>query len=208
MIYFTADFHLGDDRLGIMGRQYCQRRYADIFSYCRNAKDFAEFIVFNMNSSGINSNDCLFINGDVCYKPEFLHYLDKLPNCKRCLIRGNHDRQFDDATLSKYFDKIVPDGEGVELLISDIKCFITHYPTQANPYLFNLIGHIHGAWKVQLNMLNVGIDVHQFHPIDEERVRFYFEAIKKFYDEDVWVGNLEANSKYIGVRGKKGRYFS
>lgn len=204
MIYFTADTHFGDERLGLMGRQYCVNNKGDT---CKTAADFAEFMLHNMNSVGIKKSDYLFFNGDVCYTPEFLPYLAKLPNCKRCLIRGNHDRQFDDSTMGKYFDSIIDEGKGVELLISDIRCYVTHYPTQARTHQFNLVGHIHGVWKVQLNMLNVGIDVHGFHPIDEERVRFYFEAIKKFYDEDVWVGYKDVNSEYLGVRGKKGRYF-
>lgn len=204
MIYFTADWHLGDERLSLMGRDKIYGPYG----LCKNAVEFAEMLLRNTRDCISSKSDYLFFNGDICYKPEFLHFLEGLPNCKRCLIRGNHDRQFDDSVLSQYFDKIIPEGEGIELLVSDIRCWITHYPTKSHQYLFNLIGHIHSAWKVQLNMLNVGVDVHQFHPIDEERVRFYFDAIKKFYDDDVWVGNLETNSKYIGVRGKKGRYFN
>lgn len=194
MIFFTSDLHLNDSRFKLMGRPF------------ESMKSMNEVLLFNLNNAGIMSSDYLFINGDVCYDKEGLILLEQLPNCKRCLVRGNYDRQFTDQELSKYFDSVIAEGDGVELLISDLRCWVTHYPTRAKEYPFNLVAHIHGAWKVQLNMLNVGVDVHHFKPIDEERVRFYFEAIKKFYDDDVWVGNLEANSKYIGVRGKPGRY--
>jgi calcineurin-like phosphoesterase family protein len=194
MYVFTADFHLGDDRFELMGRPFT------------SAKEMAEKLIYGCRQAVTSKFDKFFFVGDICYKPEFLHYLDQLPNCKRCLLRGNHDRQFDDATLSRYFDAIIPEEDGVEIIIDDLRCYVTHYPTQGRNHQFNLVGHIHSAWKVQLNMLNVGVDVHNYLPITGDKVRFYYNAIKNFYDEDVWVAYKDVNAEYRGVRGQKGRY--
>lgn len=52
---------------------------------------------------------------------------------------------------------------------------------------FNLFGHIHGLQKVKKRGLNVGIDAHNYEPIDVDTVIFYHEAIRKFYDNDVFI---------------------
>jgi len=61
---------------------------------------------------------------------------------------------------------------------------------------------------VQLNMLNIGIDAWHCLPVSEENVKFMFNAINKFYDADVWVGENPINTIYKDLRGKKSRYFN
>ena len=72
---------------------------------------------------------------------------------------------------------------------------------------YNLVGHIHQAWKHQLNMLNVGVDVHNYRPVSFEKIPFYLKAITNYYDQDVWVAYNPINLKYLGSSGKKGTYF-
>jgi hypothetical protein len=57
-------------------------------------------------------------------------------------------------------------------------------------------------------MLNVGIDVHHFRPVNSNTIGFHFKAVCEFYDEDVWVAYNHINAEYLGIRGKKGRYFN
>ena len=75
------------------------------------------------------------------------------------------------------------------------------------PDRFNLVGHIHGAWKYQLNMLNLCVDVHSYAPVAMEDIPFYLKAVTQFYDEDVFCANHPVNKLYAGSRGKKGTYF-
>lgn len=196
MRYFTADWHLGDDRLELMGRN------PPFYS----AREAAEKLIQYTLNVVRERTDTLYFNGDICYKPDYIEYLQYLPVCKRILLRGNHDRQFSDKELSKYFDEIIPEEKGIELVINNVDYYITHYPTQGHPFRFNLVGHIHGIWKCQLNMLNVGIDVHQFRPIDENKVEFYYKAIHEFYDRDAWAAYEPLNTIFYEKRGRKDRY--
>ena len=45
---------------------------------------------------------------------------------------------------------------------------------------------------VKRNGLNVGVDCHNFRPIDVETIEFYRTAIEKFYDENVFSEKCDA----------------
>jgi calcineurin-like phosphoesterase family protein len=194
--WLTADWHLGETRFQIMGRPFTDQM------------EFVDYLVAKHNEL-VKPDDTLIVVGDVCNKqtPEFLSHVARF-NGRKTLIRGNHDTDIPDSEFSKYFELIIPEGKGIILEFDGIPCYITHYPTCGSSNLFNLVGHIHAAWKYQLNMLNVGIDVHHFLPINSNTIGFHFKAICEFYDEDVWVAYNAANTEYCGIRGKKGRYFN
>lgn len=199
--WITADWHLGEDRMGIMMRPF------------RDQKEHLENII-ERNNAVVKPDDLLIVVGDAVNqnKPEFLESLSRL-NGKKVLIRGNHDRPYSLADLEKYFDLIIPEGDGLELevLVEDksLQCWATHYPTQARIDRFNLVGHIHSAWKFQLNSINVGVDCNHFYPHDLDTfVPFAYTAITKFYDDDVWAAYAQANKAFVGERGKSGAYFT
>jgi len=194
--FITSDFHLGDDRMTIMGRPF------------KSGEEHIEILIKNYNSV-VASDDIVIIVGDVCYQ----HKLESLPiikrfNGKKILIRGNHDRGLSKEELDKYFDQVIPEGAGLKFEVEGIKCFATHYPTTGKEDRFNLVGHIHAAWKYQLNMFNVGVDVNHFFPVNLKTIPFHFKAICEFYDEDVWVAYNKLNANFIGTRGKSGTYFT
>lgn len=194
----TADWHLGENRFEIM-----QRPFSD-------AQQMIDKMVENHNAV-VGEDDMVYMLGDVCYQktPQFLEQVSRF-NGRKILFRGNHDRVFDDMQLSKYFDLIFPEGQcfSAALSIDGIELNLVHYPSLAVSDKFNLVGHIHGAWKFQLNCLNVGVDVHHFSPVNFDQIPFFFKAICEFYDDDVWCAYLPANSEFAGKRGKKGNYFS
>ena len=194
-IWVTADLHLGEDRFDIM-----QRPFSD-------AKSHNDYILREYNSC-VGKDDLVYIVGDVCYQkaPQFLELLGDMPG-RKILLRGNHDRVFTDEQLSPYFEQVVPEGDSVHIDVEGISCSLNHYPSLADPERFNLVGHIHGAWKFQLNSINVGVDVHSFKPMNLNKIPFYLKAISDYYDDDVWAAYLVANFKYVGQRGKKGQYF-
>jgi calcineurin-like phosphoesterase family protein len=68
---------------------------------------------------------------------------------------------------------------------------MVHEPSKLPPILneneYNLFGHIHGLQKVKKRGLNVGVDTHNYYPIDIDTVEFYHNAIRNFYDEDVFI---------------------
>lgn len=194
--FITADWHLGDPRQELLKRPFGSKSEA----FTRT--------VFNHNEV-VSKDDLVYVNGDCLYREAHESWLKAIGrfNGRKVLIRGNHDRSFTDNQLAPYFEKIIPEGEGIELDIHGLQCYITHYPTRGRKDRFNLIGHIHDAWKYQLNMLNVGVDVHHFAPVDLNTIPFYYKSICEFYDEDVWVAYREENAKYRGLRGKEGSYY-
>lgn len=149
--FLVADWHLGENRFELMGRPFLTQ------------KQMINHLVFEHNAL-VEPDDMVIVNGDVCYQkaPEFLQHVKRF-NGKKILIRGNHDRVFTDEQLFPYFEQILEDGYGYGMIIKDIPCYITHYPSRGLPHLFNLVGHIHAAWKYQLNMFNVGVDVNHFY---------------------------------------------
>ena len=157
----------------------------------------------------VKPEDIVYVVGDIVYQnaPEYLLFVGKF-NGRKILFRGNHDRVFTDEQLAPYFEKIYAEGEGTNIQVGNRMCFITHYPTCGVIDRYNLVGHIHAAWKYQLNMLNVGVDVHHFRPVDSETIPFHFDAASKFYDQDGWVAYNQINSTYTGQRGKAGTYFT
>jgi len=192
--FFCADWHLGEDRFEIMQRPFTTQ------------EEMIEVLIANHNAL-VAPDDEVHVVGDVCYQktPEFLPMVERF-NGRKILYRGNHDRVFSDSDLEPYFDKIVAEGGGVGMAVCGVTCYVTHYPTQGAEDVFNLVGHIHGAWKYQLNMLNVGVDVNHFRPVHEEQIPFFLKAITEFYDRDVWVAYDSVNELYRYVRGKKTRY--
>jgi calcineurin-like phosphoesterase family protein len=172
--------------------------------------DMCENLLENHNSL-VKEDDEVIVVGDVVSKTavNFDFWLELLPkfNGKKTLIRGNHDETFSDEKLAPYFEKIVPEGEGIEMEVEEIPVYVTHYPTAARSDRFNLVGHVHGAWKYQLNSLNVGVDVHHYRPVSLASIPFHFKAVSEVYDADVWAAYHPANAEFVGKRGKPGSYF-
>lgn len=194
--FVTADWHLGEDRFELMGRPFTSiYEHIDALVYYHN--------------SVVSPDDIVYMLGDVCYQkaPEYLSQVSRF-NGKKTLVRGNHDKVFTDEQLRPYFDAIYIEGQGFPMEIEGIPCYLTHYPTEGLKERFNLVGHIHAAWKYQLNMFNVGVDVNHFCPVNLTTIPFHFTAIEKYYDRDVWVAYEEANMTYLATRGKRTTYFN
>ena len=197
-VFITSDHHLGETRMEIMQRPFS------------SPEEMAhEFI--DRHNKVVSPGDLVYFVGDVINQNAdpavWLPLLEKF-NGRKVLFRGNHERKISDEVLSKYFEKIYPEGEGHELEVSGVQCWVNHYPTLGKINKFNLVGHVHGAWKVQLNMLNVGVDANHFYPHQISKVLFYKTAIEKFFDEDVWVAYSEQNMGWKGRRGKPGSYIN
>lgn len=198
-IFVVSDWHLGENRFELMGRPFSDRQ------------EMIQHFIKEHNKL-VSKDDTVIVNGDVCYQKadDLLSTLDYVQdfNGKKILIRGNHDRVFTDEQLKPYFDTIIPEGDGMEYMAGNIPCWITHYPSRSRPDKFNLIGHIHAAFKYQLNMFNVGVDVNMYRPVDMDKIQFHYDAITKYYDDDVWAAYHMANMTHLGMRGKSGSYFT
>lgn len=170
----------------------------------KDAQSMVDQLV-EIHNSIVAPEDLVYHIGDVCYDqaPEFLPQIARF-NGNKILVRGNHDRVFTDKQLEPYFMRIHTEGDGIELEVEGIPCYATHYPHLGVNDRFNLTGHIHSAWRFQLNTMNVGVDVNHYRPVAADDIPRALKAITEFYDEDVWVAYLECNQRYQNVRGKKG----
>tara|TARA_R110002167_G_C12300033_1_gene617060 strand:- start:3 stop:575 length:573 start_codon:yes stop_codon:yes gene_type:complete len=186
MIYFTSDWHLGEERIGVNGKPNL---------FYRPFKSISE-----QNDTIMNNFYNIFKDGDTLYhlgdvvngnlenagrrlKEMRITY----PNSKFILIEGNYDED-KEGFLCKYFDEIRKD---LTLNIKGIgNCYLNHYPTKTLNGLginkLGVTGHIHSLWKVQENLINVGVDAWNFRIVSEDELAFCYNAMENFYDRDVF----------------------
>lgn len=207
MKYFTSDWHLNEDRIGIFGKPdlfYRNGLFVRNDSDGRSVRRMNHAIFDNFVGSNFRDGDELWHLGDVIYQIEgklpSVEYADseygllqlrrKYPNSKFNLIVGNYDEDKLDL-LGNYFDNIYQEGQ---VQINGSNYYLNHYPINckpklnefASPHDFAITGHIHGLWKVQPNMVNVGVDAWHFRPVSETEIDFCMNACKKFYDQHVF----------------------
>lgn len=191
--FFTSDLHLGDERQKLLGRPF------------RNADHCANEMLKNWNAV-IKPEDEVYVVGDWCLNEEWLKGWTPKFNGKKYLVLGNYDSLEIDL-YANYFHGIFDDNFLITCNAGgDMMTFnCQHYPSKASEKYFNLVGHIHGCWRVQKNMLNVGVDANHFRPLSADDVSFFYKAICDFYDQDVWVSEHIANKTWDS-RGKAGTY--
>jgi len=188
--FFTSDLHFCDERLNLYGRDLMFKDF----------KEVDEYIIKKWNET-VNEKDLVIVCGDVSMT---LDGLEKLLKCngEKWLVKGNYDNsiknggtakyEISDKILTKYFTKLFDD---LEIKIGDEVIYVNHYPTNAKLDYFNIVGHIHGTWKVQRNMINVGVDAWHFTPVSEDLIKFQINGIRNHYDQNVYAGELNSNIK-------------
>lgn len=179
MKYFLSDTHFGDPRLNLYNRELI----------ASSPEEVDNLIISNYNKL-VADSDTVYFLGDIAYNPEKISLINNLKGYK-ILIKGNYDDKIDDSILKTYFNEVY--SENLIIEIGGEKFHLNHYPSKCVDTMANLTGHIHGLWKVQRNMINVGVDAWHMMPINEEMITFVYNAIRKYYDENVFAGELNAN---------------
>jgi len=188
MVYFTSDWHLGEDRIGINGKpNLFYRPFQSIAQ-----QDFE--ILKQFKQSGFKDGDTLYHLGDVIYslsnssRSVLKDIRNSYPNSELILIKGNYDTIDKMPILNSFFDKVL-DDEMLDYFNFGL-CYLNHYPTKALDLMkdakLGITGHIHSLWKVQRDLINVGVDAWHFKPVSEKDIEFCFNAMQKFYDNDVF----------------------
>jgi calcineurin-like phosphoesterase family protein len=193
--WFTSDWHIGDTRVNMLRRPFVN-------------EDEMFFRLKDEHNKLVHPNDTVYVLGDVCFR-KAKHVLSAVKdfNGKKILVRGNHDRDTSDEEFLVYFDQVIAEGEGLEIEYKNINFYLTHYPTTTRQDIFNLVGHIHDAWKFQPNMINVGVDVNHFRPVNADEIIYFYNAIMTHFDQDIWSAYLPQNTTHFEQRGKKTSYF-
>lgn len=183
-IYFTSDTHFGSQRT----LELSKRPFTSV-------EEMDRVMIDNWNSV-VGKDDIVYHLGD------FGNYdIIKQLNGKVRLIYGNYETEdlknrpslldelkelgfdcqypFDDM----YIQKCVIDVDGYEICMAHKPTSVIHENAKDKIHLF---GHIHKLQMVKKRGLNVGVDCHNFTPIDLDTVLFYHNAIQKYYDKDVF----------------------
>jgi len=124
----------------------------------------------------VKEEDYVLHLGDFNFKRSkrgYEYYADQL-NGHIILIRGNHDEKND--TRSKLTACVVNHG--------GIDWYCQHRPTHM--FKYNLCGHVHELFKVRRKgpfvVVNVGVDVWDFYPIDIQEILQAVEEERKQWE--------------------------
>lgn len=178
-IWFTADTHFSQERT----REFSKRPFADV-----GVMDRALIARWN---HAVGDSDIVFHLGDFGNPKR----VSELAGAEIRLLPGNYDTPeiLDELREDKrvHIINAQPFSIRVPERFELPELQLIHEPENAdNPDSFYLYGHIHQLQMVKPNGLNVGTDCHQFTPIGLDVVKFYYDAITKHYDENVFMGEL------------------
>ena len=170
--YVTADLHLGHTNI----IKYCSRPF-------KTLEEMDKKIICRINEK-VKKGDILIHDGDFCFKksseaPDSRitaaeHYRKQI-NCENIVfIKGNHDGN--NGIKSKIYSMIMEH--------MGVRFNVVHNPEHYNyNYRLNLVGHIHEKWKTITKggnvLINVGVDVWDFYPLDLDRVISYYKRLHK-----------------------------
>ncbi len=183
MIYFTSDSHWNETRI--------TPSFNPFFRPFKSVEEQNERMLANINST-VNEDDELYHLGDVSIDVAGIEFMDRVKCKNRTLILGNYDVDIPEkmpllqaAFNGQVHDSIVRQFDGTTM-------YLNHYPTNGAkhsavmPHALNIVGHIHGLWKVQPNMINVGLDAWHFKPVSLNEILFIKNAIENHYDDNVF----------------------
>ena len=179
MRYFTSDWHIGDPRIGVNGKP-------NLFYRTFSSIEEQNSTIIDNFTSKFKEEDELWNIGDVIVDMDYFNHLLDLrmlyPNSTFNLIIGNYDEDKLEY-LKTIFNNIYTD---TTIEINGKEYYLNHYPSNCIDKKFSICGHIHGLWKVQKNMINVGIDAWHYLPVSENEIDFARTACEKYYDINVF----------------------
>lgn len=173
--FFTADTHYTHERT----RQLSRRPFA-------NVTDMDETMILRTNAM-CRYVDTLYHLGDF---GDYRVVSRLVPRV--ILICGNYEHddinKHYDGDFTKFRRRMIELGFK-DVLLNNMPyqdMWLNHFPNQRVEGRFNLFGHIHRLQMVRRDGLNVGVDCHDYAPVDMETIQFYREAIAKHYDDEVF----------------------
>lgn len=172
-VWFTSDTHFGSQRtLELSKRPF------------KTVEEMDRTMIDNWNKV-VAKDDIVFHLGD------FGNYevANKL-NGIIMLILGNYEEKDnkEGKLVLNGFDKYF---KTTEVYFGEKIIHLSHEPSKVKNIKMdekniNLFGHIHKLCMVKPYGLNVGVDCHNFTPIDLDTVLFYHNAILNHYDDEVF----------------------
>lgn len=178
-VWFTSDTH------------FTQQRTLDLSKRPFKTLEQMDAVLVNNWNKCVSPDDMVFHLGDFG-NPEMVQQL----NGRIILLSGGYDDRYDNdqfrSLIKQYNPNIALIKQNYELKSGELTFKLIHVPQQGTTSSgddFFLYGHAHGA-KFKRNGLNVGVDCHNYMPIDMATILFYREAILKFYDNNVFMERI------------------
>jgi len=180
-IWFTADLHLGHRNI----IDYCNRPFAGV-------DEMNRALVSNWNQT-VADNDTVWVVGDFALgKVAATLALTGELNGRKILVAGNHDRcwhghgrraaGWTERYLDAGFDEVIQGETTVDL--GDTTATVCHFPYRGDSHDHDrfaehrpldrgqwlIHGHVHEKWTQSGRMVNVGVDVADFRPINAQQI--------------------------------------
>lgn len=170
-IWFTSDTHFGHVAIN----EYCNRGFMDVLEM--------NTVLTKIWNRVIHPKDTVYHLGDFGFgnTKTLTHFISAL-NGRLHLIRGNHDYRWN-ATPFTLFDSV---SDIKEIKIDGQKIVLCHFPLLAwngsHRGSWSLHGHSHGQlpYTPAYKRLDVGVDVHNFHPVHFETIRSIFNCLTTY----------------------------
>lgn len=173
MVYFTSDLHLG--HRGIIEMQ--NRPF-------ENVEEMNRTLLHNYNAV-VQKNDTVYLLGDICHHmlvEQANEFIGKM-NGKKILIRGNHDKIYEESL----FDEII---DFKTMSLYGIYFALMHYPMlswpKKNSGCIQLHGHIHSHEEYNLQnrkdgirRYDVGVDANHYCPVSVKQIIEFFTVVQK-----------------------------
>ena len=171
-VYFTSDTHFGQERSRIISK----RPYETV-------EEMTEDLIAKWNET-VKPEDTVYHCGDFG-----LYEYRKFLNGKIVLICGNYEDDMSDEELYEYgFDEVHRGTYSIKYNGTVITMQHEPYKIRDKRHLnksgiINLFGHLHKLCLAKEYGVNVGVDLHNFKPIDIDTVMFYVNGIKNIYED-------------------------
>jgi len=200
--WFWADPHL--DHEAIIG--YCGRPF-------KTMKEMNNTLIANYRQR-VQPEDTVYIVGDVSLRgPENIGFYRRmfqktLPG-KKHLILGNHDglkpfAYVDAGIISVHTSLVITDWDGNEYVLNhdDAPSCIDRLPENPwnkeapKPFYSRiwLCGHVHDLYKTCQNVINVGVDVWNYKPVDFNTI---YELREEIYRNQVIEWNKKKEEGHV-----------
>ena len=167
MIYFTSDLHLGHEAvIRMQNRPFT------------NADEMNRVLIENYNSV-VHKDDTVYLLGDICFRigVEKANELIASLKGKKYLIRGNHDKKYDESLFEDIRDFMTISVNGLHISLM-------HYPMLSWPrshYGSTMLhGHIHSDTSYNIsnretgiNRYDVGVDANSYMPISIKQIESF-----------------------------------
>ena len=165
MYWFTSDEHFNHENIL---KLFVYRPFPSV--------EVMNSTLIKRHNERVKDNDVVFHLGDfkITNNGYNTHELQKQLKGKHIFISGNHDKNNGSNTPIKY---CVVNTYGKTVLL-------IHRPEDAELIMAGggidlaFVGHVHEKWVVKDKMINVGVDVWNYYPVDTKQIlKFYFRYV-------------------------------